>query len=402
MPVDWAGRWIAQRAIDLGWTQDLFGAFESRDDLRRGREGHKNERFGKKYQWIAHRELLARLADNYHPAYHEWNLSDEYQGPWYSYVRDFDPSLPPSVIESGSRVCRLTTDESAAWAILRKPNLDVAMAAREWVQLECDLPAAIDLVVAMDPEGTQWIALQRFSSWDRDNATRRGMTQRERDVFFLQFSWLVPRGKGAAVRDQLASVRLKGRWMPEAKRVQQQYLGEGASSPIVATSLQDLDVDDMPAQVQGLGIAPRPATEEYSWEGSSLDCSLDRNVDCHAPVPELLGKARWIGHTAQWAMGGQPVARAIHVPDGENGQEVLVVEAEWLRTRLNDLDSDLVIGVLGERHARIDDESHHESWEFSDFTYLASMTPSSSLVEAVGPLLSVRGEFDEDETDGSP
>lgn len=61
--VDWAGRWIAHRAISLGWTTDRFAAFERNHDLRRGREGHKAERFGKKYQWIAHRELLARLAD---------------------------------------------------------------------------------------------------------------------------------------------------------------------------------------------------------------------------------------------------------------------------------------------------------------------------------------------------
>lgn len=81
--VNWAGRWIVNRAISLGWTTQRFESFEQDHDLRRGREAHKAERFGKKYQWIAHRELLARLADNFHPSYETWSTTqNEYQGPW--------------------------------------------------------------------------------------------------------------------------------------------------------------------------------------------------------------------------------------------------------------------------------------------------------------------------------
>lgn len=50
-----------------------FAPFERGRDLTKGRDAHKAERFGKKYQWIAHHELLARLADNLHPAYESWN-----------------------------------------------------------------------------------------------------------------------------------------------------------------------------------------------------------------------------------------------------------------------------------------------------------------------------------------
>ena len=66
-PSERARRWIVQRTISLGWTPTLFGEFDRYVNYNHsGRSSHKPERFGKKYQWIAYHELLARVADNYH------------------------------------------------------------------------------------------------------------------------------------------------------------------------------------------------------------------------------------------------------------------------------------------------------------------------------------------------
>lgn len=62
-----AQRWILNRVFDLGWTPRLFGSFD-RDVNQyayRGREANKPERIGKKYQWIAYHEFLARVSDNF-------------------------------------------------------------------------------------------------------------------------------------------------------------------------------------------------------------------------------------------------------------------------------------------------------------------------------------------------
>lgn len=56
-----AGLWIGRRAYELGWTKDRFPA----EPHSAGRSKPIVERIGKKYQWIALEELLARLADNY-------------------------------------------------------------------------------------------------------------------------------------------------------------------------------------------------------------------------------------------------------------------------------------------------------------------------------------------------
>ena len=49
---------MVQRVIDYGWTAARFGRFDEtiRHGRYEGRTGHKAERIGKKYQWIAFHE----------------------------------------------------------------------------------------------------------------------------------------------------------------------------------------------------------------------------------------------------------------------------------------------------------------------------------------------------------
>jgi hypothetical protein len=394
--VNWAGRWIANRAISLGWTTERFEEFERNHDLRRGQDSHKAERFGKKYQWIGHRELLARLADNFHPAYESWRnpAQSRYEGPWVWLGRDFDPTLPPSVLEEESQVCPVTRDEAARWAALRSPAMEVVDSPDVWVSRTDDLPSAPSMFFCTDPDGRQWVAIQRYSTWDRDNALRTGMYKRERDVFFLQFSWLVPRGQGGKLYDFISAEGLSGRGMPENRRTYGHYLGETSTAPIVATAQTEVDDYEIPRKLRELGVRPRPAAEQYVWEGSTLDCSIDVSVSLHAPSAELLGSASWVGHRAEWAANGRVIARAIQFPDGENGQDVLVVDADWLNARLRDLDSDLFIGTLSERHALPLDDDDFRHMAFSDVCYAALVT-SDSDDESVGPFLKVRARVDD-------
>ena len=74
--------------------------------------------------------------------------------------------------------------------------MDISATPDRWVAKTDDLPSSASMFTCTDTDGRRWIAIQRYSTWDRDNAQRTGMSKRERDVFFLQFSWLVPRGQG--------------------------------------------------------------------------------------------------------------------------------------------------------------------------------------------------------------
>lgn len=384
---DWAGRWIANRAIELGWTVARFQAFESDHDLRRGREGHKAERFGKKYQWIALHELLARLADNFHPAHESWNPDPMvYQGPWSWYGRDFDPSLPPSVRRGASNICRIEWTDRDVWARLQSPALDASIPAHEWVADIHDFPTTTSMFEPIDEDGHQWIAIQRYSTWDRNNAKRSGITQRERDVFFLQFSWLTPQGQGARLYDLIVERGLSGRWMPDRYRTHTQYLGEQDWAPIIFTESQRQH--DVPPELRESALAARPAVEGYLWEGNVRDCSLDESVDFYTPTAELLGDARWIGHTSYWRYANTVVSKALRVEDGENGQDVLLVDPDWLNSRLRALGAEMIIGTLSEKHALLDDDDRKMA--FSDVWYVAHLAPDSP-IRSTGPFISVRG-----------
>ena len=79
---------------NLGYCSKYFGEYDSH---RAGFDRHhvkKIERIGKKYQWIAMYNILARLSDKYKLKGWDWNDKTDcfYEGPWEPYVRDFDPT----------------------------------------------------------------------------------------------------------------------------------------------------------------------------------------------------------------------------------------------------------------------------------------------------------------------
>ena len=56
-------RYVLRRVFELGWTTELFGKLDSRQNLDHPLEGP--ESFGRKYQQIAHYEILGLVADHF-------------------------------------------------------------------------------------------------------------------------------------------------------------------------------------------------------------------------------------------------------------------------------------------------------------------------------------------------
>ncbi len=76
---------------DLAYCSEYFGEYDSH---RAGFDRHyvkKVERIGKKYQWIAMYNVLARLSDVYRVRGWDWDDKKgyAYEGPWEPYVRVF-------------------------------------------------------------------------------------------------------------------------------------------------------------------------------------------------------------------------------------------------------------------------------------------------------------------------
>ena len=87
--------WIFARVLELGWSPQAFGETDIDIDAEdSGRTSHKRERLGKKYQWLAWHEALARLSGTQRFR-DDTNREREipYESAWQlGFVRDMDPT----------------------------------------------------------------------------------------------------------------------------------------------------------------------------------------------------------------------------------------------------------------------------------------------------------------------
>lgn len=164
--VDRAQRWIGKRVVDLGWTVARFADFE-RPLRDHGGERPEVERIGKKYQWIALDELLARLSDNVHHIA-QWleriapyrNSADQ------PYFRDCDPSI------------LATPEKNDPWWLPREIVMEAATAeaAHAWVLTDENAEIVPDLFVVEDTDRRQWLRLYghivRFDGQAREYCSR--------------------------------------------------------------------------------------------------------------------------------------------------------------------------------------------------------------------------------------
>lgn len=147
--VDRAQRWIVKRVVRLGWTVARFTDFE-RTLRDHGGNRPEFERIGKKYQWIALDELLARLSDNvHHIARWPERITPYRNGADQPFFRDCDPSI------------LATSEKNNPWWQPREIIMEAATAeaAHAWVSTDEDAEIVPDLFVAEDADRRQWLRL---------------------------------------------------------------------------------------------------------------------------------------------------------------------------------------------------------------------------------------------------
>lgn len=167
-------RWVCWRAHDLGWTSDLFAAFERSGRITRDRMGnHRVERIGKKYQRIALGEAVARISD--HLARDDGDgLIGAYSGTLYelSNLRDIDPSL--LVKETRETNWAFTP---ATWWTPTKPNLKAAPVSALLAWLDSPTEGFVngpENIAVVDPlDQRDWLVVSAFRHWSIPRQERR-------------------------------------------------------------------------------------------------------------------------------------------------------------------------------------------------------------------------------------
>ncbi len=293
-------RWILKRVFDLGWTVDRFGAFD-RDVNGQGyeRSGPKPERIGKKYQWLAWHEILARLSDNFEYNGDRWNSElreRRYDGPWQTHARDIDPS------------CQLAGGEGSAerkylpptwWAPTNYEGWPPPGDDLGWLQNGGDLPPVEPLIQVTRPDGSQWLVLETYLSWEKPVPLEEDPEEHpRREVWYQLRSYIARRDDIEVLFEWAKKQDFVGRWMPESHHSHSVFLGEFFWAP--AFRYHDNPYYRREGWTNGEGRLPRRVLipmDGYLGEGGSYDGSLDESVAVSLPAKWLVEKAglHWKG-----------------------------------------------------------------------------------------------------------
>ncbi|MBB6187556.1 AAA family ATPase [Rhodanobacter sp. MP7CTX1] len=272
----WARRWVAWRAHDLGWSQTLHGEFDR--GLRSGRTDHGIERIGKKYQWLALYELVARMGDNLEPL-----LDEREDGP--ERLRNIDPSmLRERTEDDGWR----QFNEASFW-IAPSPKLEAQSPAETLAWLHSSdaiLDGVENVEVTNGDDGQRWLVLTGFENW-------RGGPEHARCDAWRRVGCVVVR---ATDRDSLLSL-LGGLQMIEHHAMPiaagggfHMHLGE---HPWAWPDPEETDGWIVNWRPRGLlwdtpGIPVRPPTAEYMAETGGYDYSIERTINLNLPAGWLM------------------------------------------------------------------------------------------------------------------
>lgn len=166
---------------DLGYTNELDKGNNHWGYDRS--ETKKVERIGKKYQWIAMHNILARVSDQC-DIDTDYSETPKFEGPWEPFVRDFDPTLNFKLTKSDeipifdeiSELKKATHDEHLKVDV---SNID---SVSEWLDSDgiffAEMPKAL---ILSDSNGTQWIRLSNYICSGREQLKAERL---------LTWSWL--------------------------------------------------------------------------------------------------------------------------------------------------------------------------------------------------------------------
>jgi hypothetical protein len=314
---EWAARWVFARVAAMGWTPELFGAFDRHHGRGRGRrERHKAERIGKKYQWIALHELVERLANHYHPGGHFLGGSTIYTGAWQALLRDLDPTLPPAnhpldideddTTDPETRFPTFPSEPSGFWTP-PSPTLPETDAVERWIATgpspNLSHTAA---AVRTDEHGTPWVVLSEFAEdtpdgrgWDNANG--------QAEQWHRIDSWLVPDHQLPDVITFLAPRSLIPTWMPDEREPHQIYLAEFPDAPAAIVE-PDADGEDSSYELSFVdhdAANKRPKTNRRSRASARLGRaeSHDDSRTVERFLRRLSGPTTLDELVAQWSGG---------------------------------------------------------------------------------------------------
>ena len=253
--------------------------------------GVRNERIGKKYQWMAFYELLARVSDNC--VKYESSYSKEiapYSGPWNPYVRDIDPTI---LIRSTGDFRR--PHHQYWWEITPDINMDENNST--WLEHTKDLPSVNKLINLRDEEGEEWLALEYYPKWkEKKYLGEEEYDNPKKEVWYQIRSFLVEKKEYQNVLEWGRKKDFFNRFLPAKSNWYEVYRREYYWAPAYREFDirygDDSDICELNDDIKKSYIAKLIlTTKEYYWE-EEFDCSKETTFNINIPSKVIYDKMK--------------------------------------------------------------------------------------------------------------
>ncbi len=260
---------------EYGYDGEYFNESEKRisnsNQRNYDRDNHTIERIGKKYQWIAFYDTLARVTDNFTmydtSVFNSDKKEVQYQGSFKPYIRDIDPTVLLKETELDRK-----SNEVFWWT--PKHHIDWNMTNQEWIKHTDDLPNTKSLIEVVDKNDESWIMLSSFPDWDEP--LKKGYDRYKIIHKSLRYefkSYLVPKSEIMEFTIWAKKQNFWGNWMPDAKGHYEMFNREHYWSeayrffknPCYESSEEWINIENNFQQEKYLNKIAL-TTDEYYWE----------------------------------------------------------------------------------------------------------------------------------------
>lgn len=359
-------RWIIKRVFELGWTKDRFGLFDRNMSMGRSyTTTAKPERMGKKYQWIAYSELLARTSDTFEfHADMERRAFARYQYPSQLVMggRDIDPSL---LISSTSQP-EYGKLHSSWWFPFEYNAWDAQNDDVVWLQDKSDLPHFESIIEVTNPDdGSKWLVLNcHFILQQKILADTEPLKSPTRDIFFFLDGYVVKKSDMTKLYEWAKNQNYRDARFPEYSSTNNLFLGELYWRRSVRL---EMDQYNSPWTNRGARFVDLPAKVyvpvcQYTY-GSEYDCSADTHFSILLPNKLLVEKMKLTNKMDGSFVdpNGKIVVRDPSIL--EKGPSMLLVRKDSFVNFLQNNDYDVIWQVIGQKSVLDGWRTSPEDWK---------------------------------------
>lgn len=279
---------------ELGYEDNYFSEYDRRVFHLNYYPGQpiNIERIGKKYQWIALANSVAKISDNHNiEDYYECKEFKKYEGLWELYhLRDFDPTI------FAYKATEVVLPEFNNIDIKYNCEDDSDEGAKLWVRNQGGFfESCIDTLLRKDSTGCSWVRLYTDESLGKKKKTlKRTRYSSERGDLYSWFQSIAFFAKKSDMESAYSSIKntnFWGNWFPRENSEHGIMLGEYPWSPALNNRKKYEwqragSVDDVPHSLELAEIDIMNATIYSTWEGE-YDASIEDVYSEILPCIEL-------------------------------------------------------------------------------------------------------------------